>query len=301
MKTMTKAALYARVSSDGQKQERTIESQVAELKRQIAAAGHQLVKEYIDDGYSGAYLDRPALLELLGASTTDTFDVVYFLCADRIAREAIHQNIIVAELAKHKKRIVISGKEHEENPEHKLTLQVLGAVSEFERAKITERMMRGKLHRMRKGELASGGVRAFGYDYVRKSDTSPASLVVNEAQAAVVRMIFEMYGSGVGLCAISEFLEEQRAPTCKTRRAWNANNIRRMLRSDIYTGVHYINRWTYVRDPSGSGKRSLVDEIASSGSPSRCVPSSPWSCLRRCRRGLPFRPGATNSPASSTF
>jgi site-specific DNA recombinase len=135
MKTMTKAALYARVSSDGQKQERTIESQVAELKRQIAAAGHQLVKEYIDDGYSGAYLD------VLGASTTDTFDVVYFLCADRIAREAIHQNIIVAELAKHKKRIVISGKEHEENPEHKLTLQVLGAVSEFERAPSLEKQL----------------------------------------------------------------------------------------------------------------------------------------------------------------
>ena len=52
MKHMQRAALYARVSTDGQKQEGTIESQVVELKRQIAAAGHVLVKEYIDDGYS---------------------------------------------------------------------------------------------------------------------------------------------------------------------------------------------------------------------------------------------------------
>ena len=61
MKCMQRAALYARVSTDAQKQEGTIESQVAELKRQIAAAGHVLVKEYIDDGYSGTQLDRPAL------------------------------------------------------------------------------------------------------------------------------------------------------------------------------------------------------------------------------------------------
>jgi hypothetical protein len=51
---MKKAALYARVSSEGQKNERTIESQIAELKRQIASSDHVLVKEYIDDGFSGA-------------------------------------------------------------------------------------------------------------------------------------------------------------------------------------------------------------------------------------------------------
>ena len=57
---MKKAVLYARVSSDLQKKERTIESQVVELKKQVGAAGDVLVKEYIDDGYSRARLDRPA-------------------------------------------------------------------------------------------------------------------------------------------------------------------------------------------------------------------------------------------------
>ena len=61
---MTKAVLYARVSSDAQQKEGTIESQVAELKRQIAAAGHELVKEYIDDGITGTILERPALEQL---------------------------------------------------------------------------------------------------------------------------------------------------------------------------------------------------------------------------------------------
>src|SRR6266436_2358368 len=64
MKCMQRAALYARVSTDAQQKEGTIESQVAELKRQIAAAGHVLVKEYIDDGVPGPLLDRPALNQL---------------------------------------------------------------------------------------------------------------------------------------------------------------------------------------------------------------------------------------------
>jgi site-specific DNA recombinase len=92
---MKRSALYARVSTDRQKDEGTIESQIAELKRQIAAAGDELVKEYIDDGYSGKYLDRPALDELRNDLKTDVFDAVYFLCADRIARDLMHQNIIV--------------------------------------------------------------------------------------------------------------------------------------------------------------------------------------------------------------
>jgi hypothetical protein len=64
MESMTRAVLYARVSTDAQEKEGTIDSQVFELKRQIAAAGHVLVKEYIEDGYTGTLLDRPALNQL---------------------------------------------------------------------------------------------------------------------------------------------------------------------------------------------------------------------------------------------
>ena len=121
---MTKAALYARVSSERQKQEQTIESQVVELKRQIVAAGHVLVKEYIDDGYSGAEMDRPGLEQLRKELKGDTFDAIYFLCADRIAREASYQNIIISEFVKHRKQIIISGKDYVADPENKFTIVV---------------------------------------------------------------------------------------------------------------------------------------------------------------------------------
>ena len=95
---MKKVVLYARVSSDAQQKEATIDSQLFELKKQIGAAGDVLVKEYIDDGYTGTLLDRPALEQMRADLKTDLFEAIYFHSADRIARDVAHQIIIVGEL-----------------------------------------------------------------------------------------------------------------------------------------------------------------------------------------------------------
>jgi site-specific DNA recombinase len=115
------------------------------------------------------------------------------------------------------------------NPENKFTVTVLGAVAESERAKIIERTTRGRLHRLRMGELSSNGHRIYGYDYVRKTATTPAALAINEYQAPVVRSIFEMFASGrFGLVTISRSLEERRVPTRMGRPHWNRNHIKAM-------------------------------------------------------------------------
>jgi site-specific DNA recombinase len=133
VKRMQRAVLYARVSSDLQQKEGTIQTQVAELQRQIAAAGDTLVTEYIDDGYSGALLDRPAMNQLRDDLKAGTFDAIYFLAADRISREVTYQNIIIAEMLRYKKQIIINGRDYIHNPENKFTLTVLGAVAETSR------------------------------------------------------------------------------------------------------------------------------------------------------------------------
>ena len=153
---MKRAVLYARVSTDAQQKERTVASQVLELKGQIAAAGDVLVREYVDNGYSGSLLDRPALEELRKDVKTNLFDAVYFLDTDRIARDVAYQ--ILGELIKHGKRIIIKGKDYVNNPENKFTVTVLGAVAELERAKIIERTTRGRLHRLRMGETSTVAV-----------------------------------------------------------------------------------------------------------------------------------------------
>src|SRR5215468_9006011 len=244
---MTKAALYARVSTDAQQKEGTIESQLVELRKQVAVAGHELVEEYIDDGYTGTLLDRPALNQMRSDLKTDRFDRIYFLAADRIARDVEYQRIIVGELLKHGKQITINGKDYQQNPENKLTLTMLGAFSEFERAKIIERTTRGRLHRLRIGEMSSNGHRIFGYHYVKKTSTAPATLAINEEQAAVVRSIFEMFANGdYGLVTISRTLEERGIMTRTGKRLWDNDRIKSILKNETYAGVRYFNRITKV-------------------------------------------------------
>jgi site-specific DNA recombinase len=255
---MKKAALYARVSSDAQQKEGTIESQVAELKRQIATAGHVLVKEYIDDGVPGPLLDRPALNQLREDAKRDVYEAIYFLDADRIARVVAYQTIIIEELLKCGKQIIIKGKDYINNPENKFTLQMLGVVAEYEHAKIIERTTRGRLHRLRQGELTSTGHRTFGYDYVRKTQTSPAALVINEEQAAIVRKIFEMFASGqYGLVTICRYLEEQNIKTRTGKALWDNDRIKGMLKNETYAGTRYFNRITSAKNAAPESKKLI--------------------------------------------
>jgi site-specific DNA recombinase len=255
-KDMRKAALYARVSSDHQQKEGTIKSQVAELRRQITAAGHKVVKEYIDDGYTGADMDRPALEQMRQELKADVFDSIYFLCNDRIAREVAHQLIIVDELLKHGKRIIINGKDYEENPENKLSLTMFGAFAEFERAKIMERSKRGKLHRLRSGQVLGQGLSPYGYDYVSRSQASPAALVINEREATVVRQIFETFAGGSSICGIARSLEAQGIGTRHGRALWDATHLKTILQRHTYTGTRYYNTVTTVTLSSSSGSSS---------------------------------------------
>jgi site-specific DNA recombinase len=118
---------------------------------------------------------------------------------------------------------------------------MLGAFAEFERAKIIVRTTRGRLRRLRMGEMSSNGHRIFGYHYVRKTSTAPATLAINEEQAAVVRSIFEMFARGnYGLITISRHLEERGVLTCKGRQRWDNDRIKSILKNETYTGTNQL-------------------------------------------------------------
>jgi site-specific DNA recombinase len=256
--TPVKAALYARVSSDTQQKEGTINSQVIELKRQIEATGDVLVKEYIDDGYSGTLLDRPALNQMRTDAKGDVFDAIYFLDTDRIARDIAYQTIIIGELIKHRKRIIIKGKDYVNNPENKFTVTVLGAVAELERAKLMERSARGRLHKIRMGHLGSSGHSTFGYHYVRKTPESSAALVVNEEQAAIVRNIFEMFAGGnFGLVTIARTLEERGVLTQRGKARWDNDRVKGILTNETYAGTRYFNRITTASEADRRSKNVI--------------------------------------------
>lgn len=246
---MKKAALYARVSSQQQQEEHTIDSQLAELKRQIVQHGNVLVKEYIDDGYTGTRLDRPALEQMRQDLKTKQFDIIYFLCPDRIARDVWHQNIVIDDIVRHKKRLIINGEDYENNPENYFKLTILGAVSQLERAKIVERTTRGRRHRLRMGQVVSQGHRIFGYRYIKKTMTSPPALVIEESEAKVVHKIFELYATGnYGIDKLARYLEEQNVSTRTGKEMWRGCNVRLMLRNHTYAGTRYYNRMFHIKE-----------------------------------------------------
>src|SRR3970040_2181135 len=94
-------AIYARVSSESQEARGTIGSQLQALRHKTAELRHQVVHEYIDDGYSGARLDRPGLDALRDAAEAGQMEAVWCLSADRLARMYAYQVMVLDELARH--------------------------------------------------------------------------------------------------------------------------------------------------------------------------------------------------------
>lgn len=260
---MKKAVLYARVSSDLQKKEKTIDSQIIELKKQIINKGDILVREYIDDGYSGARLDRPGMDELRKDLKTSLFDTIYVLNTDRIAREVTYQTIIIGEILRYKKQIIINGKDYIHNPENKFTLTVLGAVSELERAKIMERTQRGKQLRLRQGQLLGCGNNVYGYDYHVKTPTSPPYYTINEKEAETVKHVFERYAhEKIGIHSIVKDLNIRNVPS-KKGSIWRISSIKELLSKEMYIGIRYFNTMKLIKDYANPldgtiGKRKII-------------------------------------------
>ena len=95
-----RAALYARVSTERQADRGTIGSQLSLLREHIAAAGDELIGEYVDDGHSGARLDRPGLDALRDAAEVGLVQRVWCLSPDRLARAYAYQVLVLDELAR---------------------------------------------------------------------------------------------------------------------------------------------------------------------------------------------------------
>lgn len=220
-----------------------------ELKKQIVASGNVLVKEYIDDGYSGARLDRPAMDQLRKDLKTNLFDTIYFLNTDRIAREVTYQTIIIAEILKYKKQVIINGKDYIHNPENKFTLTVLGAVAELERAKIIERVTRAKQLKIRQGHLLGCGSNIYGYDYHRRTPNSEPEYTINKNEAKIVKQVFETYANTqIGLRRIAINLEEKNVPTKSGKNIWRVSLLKNIISNEMYIGVRYYNMVRRIRE-----------------------------------------------------
>jgi len=236
----TQVALYARVSSDQQNEARTIESQLADLRTRLAAEGVTLPAEleFVDNGYSGATLIRPALERLRDVAAAGGIDRLYVHCPDRLARNYAHQVLLLEEFIRAGVEVVFLNREVGQTPEDQLLLQVQGMIAEYERAKILERSRRGKRHGAQVGKVSVLAGAPYGYRYVTKHEgAGEAHFEVVWEEARVVRQVFEWVGRD--RCSIGEVRRRLEAAKERTRTGkivWDRATICGMLKNPAYKG-----------------------------------------------------------------
>ena len=250
----TRAALYARVSSDHQAEEGTIASQVEALLQRAASDDLTVAPDlrFLDDGVSGATLLRPQLERLRDQAAAGALDCLYVLAPDRLARSFPLQYLLVEELQAAGVTVVFLNRPLGQSPEDELLLQVQGVIAEYERAKIMERARRGKQYAARQGRVSVLSQAPYGYRYVRKAEGDGAArfdVVLEEAR--VVRQVFHWVAQErLSLRAVCERLQRQGIPTRTGKRRWSVAAIAFMLQNTTYIGeAHYGKTRVVARRP----------------------------------------------------
>src|SRR6202171_6200415 len=237
---MKLAAIYARVSSDQQREEHTIASQTAVLIE--FAKNHELEvpKEWIfeDEGYSGAPLERPGLERIRDLAAEGQIQVVLAYAPDRLSRKYAYQILLIEELARHGVETRFVQAPQSATAEDQLLVQFQGMIAEYERAQILERSRRGKRYRARSGEVSVLSGAPYGYRYIRKTDETLASYRVIDAEARVVQRVYEMYTvDGLSMGEIARRLNAEGISTRKQDRKWERSVVWAMLRNPAYHGA----------------------------------------------------------------
>jgi site-specific DNA recombinase len=233
------AAIYARVSSDRQKENHTICSQLAALEEYAGSHGYLVPPEwrFQDEGYSGATLLRPGLEALRDLAAAGHIEVALVYSPDRLSRKYAYQVLLAEELSRCGVELVFLKAPSGSTPEDQLLVQFQGMIAEYERAQIAERSRRGKRHRAHQGSINVLSGAPYGYRYVKKSDTAAAYYEVVESEAAVVRQVYEVYTQqGLSINAIARMLNERQVPTRTETTRWERSTVWGLLRNPAYRG-----------------------------------------------------------------
>jgi site-specific DNA recombinase len=169
-------ALYVRVSTQRQAQQQTSEQQLTRLQAWCADHAYAVHDELVfrDDGFSGATLRRPGLDALRDAVAAARCDLLVLTAPDRLARNYVHQMLLLDEFAAGGCQVEFLDRPMSQDPHDQLLLQIRGAVAEYERTLIAERMRRGRLHKLQAGVLLPWTRPPYGYLAIGKSPRAPA-------------------------------------------------------------------------------------------------------------------------------
>jgi site-specific DNA recombinase len=253
-----RAAIYARYSSEHQ-HERSIDDQVRLCRELAARHGAEVVGVYADYAISGAHLrSRPEANRLLADAKAGRVDMVVAEALDRLSRDQEDIAGVFKRLSFAGVRLVTSS----EGEVGELHIGLKGTMNALFLRDLAQKIRRGQRGRIEDGLATCGN--AYGYDVVRELDARGEPLRgkrrINEAQATIVRRIFDTYAAGTSPRAIAAELNRQGIPS-PSGREWNASTINGsrqrkngILHNELYVGRLVYNRQRFVKDPE-TGRR----------------------------------------------
>jgi site-specific DNA recombinase len=245
--------IYARVSTHRQAQADGLTQQLDRLHAHALRQGWTVQAEHVfrDDGYSGASLKRPGLERLRDRAALCELDRVLITAPDRLARNYVHQVLLLEEITATGCAVEFLDRPMSQDPHDQLLLQIRGAVAEYERSLIAERMRRGRLRKLQAGVLLPWTRPPYGYCLDPDRPRDPAGVRLDAARAAVVSEIFAWYAdAGCSLFGLAKKLHREGIAAPRGQGRWNVTTLRGSLTNPVYTGEVYAGR---VQEAHGTG------------------------------------------------
>lgn len=225
--------IYCRVSTEEQSNTGySIQAQIKACRDRYTTMGIADVIEYIDDGYSGEFIERPALDRLRADIRAKKINRIMIYDPDRMSRNLTVQLIIADEIEKNGIELFFVTGDYDASPEGKLFFSMKGAISAYEKAKIRERTMSGKRAKARAGKLTFND-KALGYDY----DHINCNYIINPAEAETIKLIYNMYiAENIGTIALAIKLKAMGVAT-KKGNWFSGGTIYKILKNEMYAGT----------------------------------------------------------------
>ena len=237
---MKVAAIYARVSSERQKEEGTIDSQISALLKYAEQEDYCIPEGWVfkDEGYSGATMIRPSLERVRDLATEGQLEILLVHSPDRLSRKYAYQVLLTEEFSRQGVEVVFMKSTKGDTPEERLLQQFQGMIAEYERAQIAERSRRGKRYRARAGSVNVLSGAPYGYRYVKKTDGCAAYYELIEKEGEIVKKVYQLYTEEwLSIGAIVRWLNENEVPTRKGISPWERTTVWAMLRNPAYKGT----------------------------------------------------------------
>jgi len=234
-----RAAIYTRVSTEDQAKEGfSLDAQLDKLRSYCKARDWTIAGEYVDDGYSGRNVKRPAYTRMM--EEMDKWDTILVIKMDRIHRNSKNFMLMMEDLKKHGKEFVSMTESLDTSTAMgRFVMDIIQRIAQLESEQIGERVYIGMEQKAR----TNGGVLGFnipyGYDYI------DGKLVINEDEAKIVKEIYSWYSDGKSMGEIAKMLNNSKIPT-KKGGFWAKKTISTILKNPTYCGyLHwedYINK-----------------------------------------------------------